>query len=93
MANYGRLIHNFCERLGIERESLHGLAAAKGDPLAPRCQTCHGAHDIRKVRDRESAVSPYRFHQNTRARPGLDAATAASQSASSRRTQARSVSA
>ena len=44
----------------VEQQSLHGLAAAKGDPLAPRCQTCHGTHDILKVKDRQSAVSPGR---------------------------------
>ena len=27
-------------------ESLHGKAVARGDPLAPRCADCHGAHDI-----------------------------------------------
>ena len=27
-------------------ESLHGRAAKRGDPLAPRCEDCHGTHDI-----------------------------------------------
>ena len=26
--------------------SLHGQAAARGDPLAPTCQDCHGTHDV-----------------------------------------------
>ncbi|UCD24441.1 MAG: cytochrome c3 family protein [Gemmatimonadota bacterium] len=26
--------------------SLHGQAAARGDPLAPSCQDCHGIHDV-----------------------------------------------
>ena len=26
--------------------SIHGQALAGGDPMAPRCQTCHGKHDI-----------------------------------------------
>lgn len=41
-------------------ESLHGKAVARGDPLAPRCQDCHGTHSILKVRDSRSAVSPPR---------------------------------
>ncbi len=39
-------------------KSLHGRAVAKGDPLAPRCVTCHGNHDIVPVKDRNSAVAP-----------------------------------
>ena len=30
----------------IETRSLHGRAAERGDPLAPRCWDCHGDHDI-----------------------------------------------
>ncbi len=26
--------------------SLHGKAIARGDPLAPRCTTCHGSHEM-----------------------------------------------
>ncbi len=44
----------------LEAESLHGQALAKGDPLAPRCQTCHGGHTILPVHDPESAVNPIR---------------------------------
>ncbi len=39
-------------------KSLHGRAIAHGDPLAPRCVTCHGNHDIVRVSDRNSAVAP-----------------------------------
>ncbi len=31
--------------------SLHGQAAARGDPLAPSCVECHGDHDIRSHTD------------------------------------------
>jgi cytochrome b subunit of formate dehydrogenase/5-methylcytosine-specific restriction endonuclease McrA len=41
-------------------ESLHGKALARGDPLAPRCWSCHGHHDILPVKDRNSSVSPLR---------------------------------
>jgi len=34
--------------------SLHGQAAARGDPLAPTCSTCHGTHDIRSHLDPRS---------------------------------------
>ncbi|UCF80553.1 MAG: cytochrome c3 family protein [Acidobacteriota bacterium] len=36
--------------------SLHGRAAARGDPLAPLCQDCHGSHEILPTSDPESAV-------------------------------------
>ncbi|HPS79636.1 MAG TPA: cytochrome c3 family protein [Thermoanaerobaculaceae bacterium] len=39
-------------------KSLHGQALAKGDPLAPRCTSCHGNHDIRAVKDPLSPVAP-----------------------------------
>ena len=42
-------------------EGLHGKASAKGDPLAPRCQSCHGSHDILAVKDRNSAVAPMKI--------------------------------
>ncbi|MCX5795538.1 MAG: multiheme c-type cytochrome [Elusimicrobia bacterium] len=42
-------------------DSLHGKALAKGDSLAPRCQNCHGSHDIVPVRSPASAVSPVRI--------------------------------
>ena len=37
-------------------EGIHGKAYAKKDPLAPNCQNCHGAHEITKVKDKNSAV-------------------------------------
>ena len=43
-------------------ESLHGRALARGDRLAPRCQTCHGdPHDIIPRSDPRSTVSPLRI--------------------------------
>ncbi len=42
-------------------EGLHGQAYAKGDRLAPTCQTCHGSHDIIKVKDPKSAVAPIKI--------------------------------
>ena len=39
-------------------KSLHGQAIARGDPLAPRCKSCHGAHDVLPVKDRRSPVAP-----------------------------------
>ncbi|HET9250531.1 MAG TPA: hypothetical protein VFP58_00270 [Candidatus Eisenbacteria bacterium] len=41
-------------------KSLHGTAIARGDPLAPRCKDCHGAHEILPVKDSRSPVSPLR---------------------------------
>ena len=38
--------------------SLHGRAMKRGDPLAPKCASCHGKHDIRPVSDPESPVAP-----------------------------------
>ena len=32
-------------------KSLHGKAAARGDPMAPDCADCHGTHNILKVDD------------------------------------------
>jgi len=37
--------------------SLHGKAAARGDRLAPRCSSCHGAHDIIPVANPKSSVA------------------------------------
>lgn len=37
-------------------EGLHGKAAARKDPLAPRCQDCHGTHEIFKAKDPRSSV-------------------------------------
>ena len=41
--------------------SLHGKAAGRGDPLAPRCWSCHGSHDISAVKDSRSAVAPLKI--------------------------------
>lgn len=38
-------------------ESAHGQALAQGKEKAPRCQDCHGAHDVRHVRALDSRVS------------------------------------
>jgi hypothetical protein len=43
------------------RSSLHGKAAARGDPLAPRCKTCHGSHEVRAVSDPDSPVATLRI--------------------------------
>jgi uncharacterized protein with PIN domain len=39
-------------------KSLHGRAVAHGDPLAPRCASCHGNHDILPAKDPRSPVAP-----------------------------------
>jgi hypothetical protein len=39
-------------------KSLHGKALAKGDPLAPKCQSCHGYHDVLPRTDMRSPVAP-----------------------------------
>ena len=38
-------------------ESLHGQARARGERLAPRCQDCHGRHDILRPSDPRSATN------------------------------------
>ncbi len=38
-------------------ESLHGVAANRGDPLAPTCATCHGKHDIRRASDPDAMTA------------------------------------
>lgn len=40
------------------RGSIHGKKYAKGDADAPRCQTCHGSHQILPVKDPKSTVYP-----------------------------------
>ena len=44
-----------------QARSLHGKAAAHGDPLAPVCSSCHGTHDIVPVRAPGSPVAPLRI--------------------------------
>jgi len=38
-------------------DSVHGEAAARGDPHAPRCADCHGHHDILPARNPRSHVN------------------------------------
>ena len=49
---------------GTEQEqhtvSLHGKALARKDPLAPRCASCHGSHEILRAADVRSPVAPQR---------------------------------
>ncbi len=42
-------------------EGIHGTSYKKGDKLAPTCQTCHGSHNILKVKDPKSAVAPIKI--------------------------------
>jgi len=42
-------------------EGLHGRAYARGDKLAPSCQTCHGSHEIFPVKDPRSSVAPMKI--------------------------------
>lgn len=51
--------HEDIQKLYVE--CLHGKAEAKGDPLAPLCQDCHGNHDILPVKDHNSAVAPMKI--------------------------------
>ena len=44
----------------LHAKSLHGQAIARGDPLAPRCQDCHGGHDVVPVKSSNSPVAPLR---------------------------------
>ncbi len=41
------------------RESTHGQEAAKGNPLAPLCQDCHGSHYIVPLDEPDSATAPF----------------------------------
>jgi hypothetical protein len=38
--------------------SLHGKAVKRGDPLAPRCKSCHGTHNVLHAKDPASPVRP-----------------------------------
>jgi len=38
-------------------ESVHGRLIAEGDPRAPRCQNCHGGHDVLKPAESSSHVN------------------------------------
>jgi cytochrome b subunit of formate dehydrogenase len=50
---------SFCHEEQAEEHanSLHGRAAARGDPLAPSCAQCHGSHFIRSHTDPTSPTS------------------------------------
>jgi len=39
------------------RDSLHGAAAERGDPLAPSCADCHGKHDVLPASDRDAPTA------------------------------------
>jgi predicted CXXCH cytochrome family protein len=61
-----RLIHRFqpqqrVDQLAQYQTSVHGKRLAAGDTRAATCIDCHGAHDIRAVRDAESPVHPLRL--------------------------------
>ena len=49
------------EAVAKYNQSLHAAALATGSARAPRCESCHGAHDIRRVTDPESPM--YRTRQ------------------------------
>ena len=51
--------HSDVQKLYVD--CLHGKAKAKGDPLAPLCQDCHGNHNILPVKDHNSAVAPMKI--------------------------------
>jgi len=40
-------------------DSVHGRAARRNDPDAPRCKDCHGSHAIRPAEDARSSVSRF----------------------------------
>jgi len=41
----------------MQKRSLHGRAAARGDKLAPTCVTCHGTHAIKPKSDPTSPIA------------------------------------
>ncbi len=40
-------------------ESIHGLAAQRGEKLAPSCKACHGTHDVLRPSDLASPVNKF----------------------------------
>jgi hypothetical protein len=42
----------------VYRQSTHAAAAAKGNPMAPTCATCHGGHNILPKTDPRSRTYP-----------------------------------
>jgi len=45
----------------LHSKSLHGKAIERGDPLAPRCNDCHGIHDILPASNRLSKIAPLKI--------------------------------
>ncbi len=45
----------------LHAQSLHGKAVSRGDRLAPRCEDCHGNHEIVSAKDPRSPVAPQRI--------------------------------
>lgn len=45
------------ESVARYNQSLHAYALAEGSPRAPRCESCHGAHNIRRLDDPISPVA------------------------------------
>jgi formate dehydrogenase gamma subunit len=47
-----------CHKESVARynQSLHAFALESGSPRAPRCESCHGAHNIRRVNDPQSPM-------------------------------------
>jgi formate dehydrogenase gamma subunit len=45
------------ESVARYNQSLHAFALAAGSPRAPRCESCHGAHNIRRLSDPLSPVN------------------------------------
>lgn len=45
------------EQASLQARSVHGRAAAAGDELAPRCTTCHGAHNVLPHTDPDATTS------------------------------------
>lgn len=50
----------FCHRPAQEdyKKSIHGKGFMKGDKDSPTCSTCHGAHDISRVKSPRARVYP-----------------------------------
>jgi cytochrome b subunit of formate dehydrogenase len=46
------------EEQSLYNECMHGKSSAKGDPLAPKCVTCHGTHNILPKKDKNSPIYP-----------------------------------
>ncbi len=52
---------SMCHDQGTKMEkTVHGMALARKDPMAPTCASCHGNHSIRAKKDPESPVQPLR---------------------------------